>query len=106
MSGRSILERWTALGLAVTHGWGGRGGSEKREELVEHVVKLHRHGAGMVDADDLMVAAQPLYPLPLYPLCLTPACFTSPSLSTLSATPCAPGALDAWHACGSAFASA
>jgi hypothetical protein len=50
-----MLHRWTALGLAVSHGWGGRGGEEKRERLVLDVVALHKSGAAIVDADHLML---------------------------------------------------
>jgi hypothetical protein len=50
-----MLHRWTALGLAVSHGWGGRGGEEKRERLVLDVVALHKSGAAIVDADQLML---------------------------------------------------
>lgn len=55
---RCIFSRWTVMGLAVSHGWGGQDAGEKRDKLVAHVVSLHRRGAGVVDADELMVFLQ------------------------------------------------
>ena len=37
---RAIFVRWTALALAVSHGWGGAGAEEKRARLVEEVCVL------------------------------------------------------------------
>ncbi|KAJ1893154.1 rRNA accumulation- protein [Coemansia sp. RSA 455] len=34
-----ILAKWTALGLAVEHGWGGRETQEKREDMVDDIVQ-------------------------------------------------------------------
>jgi len=50
-----MFHRWTALGLAVSYGWGGRGGEEKRERLVLDIVALHKSGGAIVDADQLML---------------------------------------------------
>ncbi|KAJ2899248.1 rRNA accumulation- protein [Coemansia aciculifera] len=33
-----VLARWTALGLAVEHSWGGRRTEEKREDMVDEIV--------------------------------------------------------------------
>ena len=37
---RSIFRQWTALDLAVHHGWGGHSSQEKAERLVDDVLAL------------------------------------------------------------------
>ncbi|KAJ2837536.1 rRNA accumulation- protein [Coemansia sp. 'formosensis'] len=35
-----VLAKWTALGLAVEHGWGGQETQEKRDDMVEDIVQF------------------------------------------------------------------
>ena len=37
---RSVMRQWTALELAVNHGWGGRSSAEKAGHLIEDVLAL------------------------------------------------------------------
>ncbi|KAJ2493937.1 rRNA accumulation- protein [Coemansia sp. RSA 2050] len=40
-----ILAKWTALGLAIEHSWGGRETEEKRDDMVDDIVEFFDNAA-------------------------------------------------------------
>ncbi len=50
---RAVLQRWTALNLAVTHGWGDESGERKREDLYLQILSGFSTGKKAVDPTEL-----------------------------------------------------
>eukprot|EP00955_Chlamydomonas_euryale_P075157 362231-Chlamydomonas_euryale.AAC.8 len=46
---RQTFKRWTALSLAIEHGWGGDGGKEKGDAMVDEVIEWFYHCKGGCD---------------------------------------------------------
>jgi len=49
----TILDRWTALSLAITNGWGGQEGESRKNELHKYICKKFVEEQE-IDADELM----------------------------------------------------
>ena len=37
---RAVFQKWTAMRMAVEHGWGGRDSAEKEEDLILEIIDL------------------------------------------------------------------